>query len=71
MGDHHWFWNEKVWLPPNMTWKDVTPAQGSNKYTKFEELIYPIPAGVVLIFIRGYIMRFAKRITTTNLYEYF
>ena len=68
-----WFWDERVWLPPNMTWESVRPAPGSKRfvsqysdiqlvlivyrYTKFEELWYPIPAGILLIFIRGYVMR--------------
>ena len=72
-----WFWDERVWLPPNMTWDSVRPLPGSKRfshslmsdiqmlimqlfdyrYTKFEELWYPIPAGILLIFIRGYVMR--------------
>ena len=68
-----WFWDERIWLPPNMTWDSVRPLPGSKRfshnsdikilqlfdyrYTKFEELWYPIPAGILLIFIRGYVMR--------------
>jgi len=55
--NYHWFWSEYIWLPPNMTWADVTPKPGSNRYTNFGELWYPIPAGIILIFIRGYIMK--------------
>ena len=52
-----WFWAERVWLPPNMTWSDVRPVPGSKRFTKFEELWYPIPAGIILILIRSYVMR--------------
>jgi len=51
------FWSEDVWLPPNITWADVTPKPGSNRYTKFDELWYPIPAALFIIFVRAVVMR--------------
>ena len=75
-----WFWDERVWLPPNMTWENVRPVPGSQRfvdiltlfiielsdfrYTKFEELWYPIPAGILLIFVRGYVMRWVTHYCT-------
>ena len=52
------FWSEDVWLPPNITWADVTPKPGSNRYTKFDELWYPIPAALFIIFVRAVVMRY-------------
>jgi len=51
------FWNEDIWLPPNVTWADVKPVPGSNRYTNFNELWYPIPAGLIIIFVRALVMR--------------
>jgi len=51
------FWNEDIWLPPNVTWADVRPMPGSNRYTNFNELWYPIPAGLLIIFVRAMVMR--------------
>ena len=49
-----WFWNERVWLPPNVTWKelDSLAEANENNYSKFSYLWYPIPAAFLLIFIR-------------------
>lgn len=49
-----WFWNERVWLPPNVTWKelDSLAEANENNYSKFNYLWYPIPAAFLLIFIR-------------------
>ena len=34
-GGESWlFWRESVWLPPNMTWADVTPVEGVARYTR-------------------------------------
>ena len=55
-----WFWKEDIWLPPNMTWADVRPEPGSNKYTRFEELWYPVPAALVIILVRTLIMRWGN-----------
>ena len=56
----HWFWAESVWLPPNMSWAEVRPRPGSSRYTRFEQLWYPVPAGILLIFVRGYVMKYVR-----------
>ena len=53
----NWFWREDIWLPPNLTWADVKPDPGSNRYTRFEELWYPVPAALVIILVRAYAMK--------------
>jgi hypothetical protein len=54
------FWKEDIWLPPNMTWEDVKPEPGSNRYTNFGELWYPVPAALVIILIRAHVMRYPQ-----------
>ena len=51
-----WFWNERVWLPPNVTWEelDTLAESNENNYSKFSYLWYPIPAAFLLIFIRTF-----------------
>jgi len=48
----HWFWNERVWLPPNVSWVDVEPGKSDINYTKFSDLWYPLPAACVMILLR-------------------
>ena len=33
-GESWLFWRESVWLPPNMTWADVSPVEGVARYTR-------------------------------------
>ena len=51
-----WFWNDDIWLPPNVTWSDLQSNEEVT-YFNFYDLIYPIPAGVLLIFIRRFVER--------------
>ena len=50
-----WFWNEHIWLPPNVTWSDLevsmNPKQGV-AVAKFTDLWYPIPAAFIVIAVR-------------------
>lgn len=41
-----WFWSPSIWLPPGYDWSDITP------YTKFEDLLYPIPLALCLLCLR-------------------
>jgi hypothetical protein len=49
------FWHENIWLPPNVTWSDLTnyPGRGDEvNYRKFSDLIYPVPASLIIFIIR-------------------
>ena len=54
-----WFWNDDFWLPPNVTWQDMTPDSSSKygmEYASFDHLkIYPWLL-VVCIFIHRYLL---------------
>ena len=58
-----WFWNERIWLPPNVTWEklgelaDRTP----NNYSNFSYLWYPIPAALVVIALRSVFEKYVFR----------
>lgn len=45
------FWSPEVWLPPNITWKDISP-NADNKYANYQHLVYPLPMALVLLGIR-------------------
>lgn len=49
-----WFWNEDIWLPPNVTWTDleVSMSRGGVAVAKFSDLWLPIPAALIVIAIR-------------------
>ena len=49
-----YFWNEDIWLPPNVTWD--TFADDEN-FGQFSHLYFPIPAAFVVIAIRLVIER--------------
>ncbi|KYM97789.1 LAG1 longevity assurance like protein 5 [Cyphomyrmex costatus] len=45
------FWSPHIWLPPNITWEDISP-NADNKYANYQHLIYPLPMAIVLLGIR-------------------
>ena len=54
------FWTEQIWLPPNVTWSDLTNYGGGKadiNYRKFSDLWYPIPAAILIIIIRTFFER--------------
>ena len=55
-------WKEDIWLPPNVTWSDLTNNSGGGgevNYRKISDLlIYPIPAALLLIVIRYTLERY-------------
>ena len=46
-----WFWNEEVWLPPNVTWASLQSSEEA-KYYEFADLFLPIPAAFLIVVIR-------------------
>jgi len=52
---NQWFWNEDIWLPPNVTWSDLetsmNPKEGV-RVARFADLWYPVPAAFIVIAIR-------------------
>ena len=53
------FWKEHIWLPPNVTWSDLTNSNGQRgvNYRVFSDLLYPIPAAFVVILLRSLVER--------------
>lgn len=45
------FWDPSVWLPPNVTWNDLTDKDGI-VYPKFVDICYPVVYSFVVVFIR-------------------
>lgn len=47
------FWNEDVWLPPNVTWKDIEPGSRDDvTYADYRHLLWPIPMSFIIIALR-------------------
>ncbi|XP_015926266.1 ceramide synthase 6 [Parasteatoda tepidariorum] len=46
-----WFWNDYVWLPPNVTWDDIRDT-GTVKYAQFSDLNYAFNVAIALLIIR-------------------
>ena len=70
----NWFWNEDIWLPPNVTWNDLESSMGHGdqefeSVAKFTDLWYPIPAAFVVIAVRLFFERYVM-FTKQILYRY-
>jgi len=54
-----WFWNDDIWLPPNVTWTDLEQSEIREGVAvpKFSHLWYPIPASLIVIAIRYVVER--------------
>lgn len=47
------FWSENVWLPPNVTWKDISPGYNDQiYYTNSTHLYLPIPLAFIMLGLR-------------------
>ncbi|VVC88819.1 unnamed protein product [Leptidea sinapis] len=46
-------WSEYVWLPPNVTWSDITPGpEKTVNYTNPKHVFFPIPLALAFICLR-------------------
>ncbi|XP_008550481.1 ceramide synthase 6 [Microplitis demolitor] len=45
------FWSPDIWLPPNITWDDISP-NSENKYADYHHLLYPLPMALGLLLVR-------------------
>ena len=50
-GGISWFWNERFWLPSNVTWADLRSTDG-NVYPQLEDFGAVVPIAVIMIIIR-------------------
>lgn len=50
------FWDPDIWLPPNITWKDLESNEGI-EYADYKHLLWPIPMAAVVLVIRYFIER--------------
>lgn len=48
---NEWFWNEDVWLPPNITWAHIKDTSKVN-YAQLEQLYFAVYVAVALFGIR-------------------
>ena len=46
-----WFWSEKFWLPPNVTWADLE-RDDTTFLPKPTDMFIPFPIGVILLLLR-------------------
>uniref|UniRef100_A0A8C5N831 Ceramide synthase 5 n=1 Tax=Gouania willdenowi TaxID=441366 RepID=A0A8C5N831_GOUWI len=47
-----WFWNERFWLPHNVTWADLADPAPGVEYPKAEHLFCAFPLAIALFVIR-------------------
>lgn len=63
MGVSHWvdsFWDDELWLPPNVTWKDLESTD-IVQYANFYDLWLPIPAAFIVMGLRILVERYIFR----------
>ncbi|XP_063071166.1 ceramide synthase 5 isoform X2 [Engraulis encrasicolus] len=53
-----WFWNERFWLPHNVTWADLADPAPGVEYPKVRHLYPVLPLAVVIFAVRIFFERF-------------
>ncbi|XP_063220176.1 ceramide synthase 6-like [Bacillus rossius redtenbacheri] len=51
------FWDPDIWLPPNVTWKDLEP-NNEVAYADHRHLLFPLPLAALLMLLRVVMERF-------------
>lgn len=49
------FWSESIWLPPNITWTDISAQSKTHpnvQHADYRHLLWPIPMAFVIIILR-------------------
>lgn len=48
---YEWFWWDRIWLPPNLTWTDLEDRDG-RVYAKASDLYVTAPYALMFLLIR-------------------
>ncbi|XP_048878788.1 ceramide synthase 5 [Brienomyrus brachyistius] len=56
-----WFWNERFWLPHNVTWADLADPAPGVEYPKAGHLLSALPLAVLIFGVRILFERFIAR----------
>lgn len=53
------FWNEKFWLPQNLTWKNFEPGiRNGINYRNYNDLLWAIPLAIIICVIRSLFVKY-------------
>nr|DBA32530.1 TPA: hypothetical protein GDO54_000314 [Pyxicephalus adspersus] len=47
-----WFWNERFWLPQNVTWADLADTENGEQYPRAGHLFYAFPIALGIFVLR-------------------
>ncbi|XP_077154182.1 ceramide synthase 5 isoform X1 [Ranitomeya variabilis] len=53
-----WFWNERFWLPQNVTWADLADTESGEQYPRAGHLLYAFPTALGIFAFRLLFERF-------------
>ena len=53
-----WFWNERFWLPHNVTWADLADPAPGVEYPKARHLLSALPLALLTLVVRILFERF-------------
>ncbi|KAM9321472.1 ceramide synthase 5 isoform 1-T1 [Gastrophryne carolinensis] len=56
-----WFWNERFWLPQNVTWADLTDPENGDHYPRAGHLVYALPTALGIFALRLLFERFIAK----------